>query len=375
MDYKDKYIKYKTKYLELKNTDINNQIGGGKKNIFNKIKIISKFGSGMQGATYLIKLKNKEYILKKQKIKDEQYNDNTMNNQIYREIQFYKWINKLGKNKIFFMNMINYRKIKCNYNIELKNNLVPEYSKDYKYCLELILDKKDYILSNNINLLSDTDLFNGFIQCINILNLMHKSGWIHSDTKTDNIAFNELSSKMEIDIEDYGKITSSYIFSLIDYGSVVYTNFNYDDENFNKIAKVNIDYDLYFLIEYFLLNNYDLYKQINSWQYKKNNMFEIINLIDKEIYEDILSNLESLDYNIDINIIKDKCNIFYRILGWEFLQVLQLKYNDYFYEIINEYYKINAKPKNIINLEMIFEIKKNYLDYTKIFVILQQIKF
>jgi len=31
MDYKDKYIKYKTKYLELKNIDINNQTGGGKK--------------------------------------------------------------------------------------------------------------------------------------------------------------------------------------------------------------------------------------------------------------------------------------------------------------------------------------------------------
>ena len=47
MDYKDKYIKYKTKYLELKNLklkniDINNQIGGGKcfiekeKELFNK---------------------------------------------------------------------------------------------------------------------------------------------------------------------------------------------------------------------------------------------------------------------------------------------------------------------------------------------------
>lgn len=31
MDYKNKYIKYKTKYLELKNMDINNQIGGCKK--------------------------------------------------------------------------------------------------------------------------------------------------------------------------------------------------------------------------------------------------------------------------------------------------------------------------------------------------------
>jgi len=30
MDYKDKYIEYKTKYLKLKNFDINNQIGGKK---------------------------------------------------------------------------------------------------------------------------------------------------------------------------------------------------------------------------------------------------------------------------------------------------------------------------------------------------------
>ena len=32
MNYKDKYIKYKTKYLELKDIDVNNQIGGGGKN-------------------------------------------------------------------------------------------------------------------------------------------------------------------------------------------------------------------------------------------------------------------------------------------------------------------------------------------------------
>ena len=38
MDYKDKYIKYKTKYLKLKNIDINidmnNQIGGDKNMLF-----------------------------------------------------------------------------------------------------------------------------------------------------------------------------------------------------------------------------------------------------------------------------------------------------------------------------------------------------
>jgi adenylate kinase family enzyme len=43
MDYKDKYIKYKTKYLELKNIDVNNQIGGGNNNLIIHI-------SGPQGA-------------------------------------------------------------------------------------------------------------------------------------------------------------------------------------------------------------------------------------------------------------------------------------------------------------------------------------
>ena len=44
-NYKDKYIKYKTKYLELKNIDITNQMGGGKDNvIFNASKLIYNDG-------------------------------------------------------------------------------------------------------------------------------------------------------------------------------------------------------------------------------------------------------------------------------------------------------------------------------------------
>jgi hypothetical protein len=41
MDYKDKYIKYKIKYLELKNMNINNQIGSGKKLKKNTINTIN----------------------------------------------------------------------------------------------------------------------------------------------------------------------------------------------------------------------------------------------------------------------------------------------------------------------------------------------
>ena len=372
LDYRYKYIKYKTKYLKLKN--MNNQIGSGKK-IFDKIKIINKIGSGFQGETYLVKIDNKELILKRQKITYDEYINNTFDNQIYREIEFYKWINKLGKNKIFFMKMISYRKNHCDEDIILKNNFVSEKLKNSKYCLELILEKKDYTINNNINLLNNIDLFNGFIQCLNILRLMHKSGWIHTDTKADNIAFSLMHNGSNITIKNYGKIITSYIFSLIDYGSILNKNVVYDDLNLNKFIKVNIDYDLYFLIEYFLLNNYELYNKIENWQHKTNNIYNIIKLVDKKIFDNIISLLNDFFYNVDLDILEYKNNMFFRILGWEFLQILQIKNNSYFYEIINEYYKISIKPKNIINLEIIFSIKQNYQKYKNIFQILKNMNY
>ena len=60
MDYKDKYIKYKTKYLELKNIDVNNQYGGGK----NIIIHVSGFpGSGKTTLGEKIQQKFKNIIV------------------------------------------------------------------------------------------------------------------------------------------------------------------------------------------------------------------------------------------------------------------------------------------------------------------------
>ena len=74
MDYKDKYIKYKTKYLELKNMDINNQFGGGNNDILirggarKKIKKCSiddtdkvLFGDGGSSAIVVITKDKKVY--------------------------------------------------------------------------------------------------------------------------------------------------------------------------------------------------------------------------------------------------------------------------------------------------------------------------
>ena len=75
MNYKDKYIKYKTKYLKLKNIDINNQIGGGKINFIiignirdNNSEFISELKKTLKSlngnvSEYKFKFKNKRFIL------------------------------------------------------------------------------------------------------------------------------------------------------------------------------------------------------------------------------------------------------------------------------------------------------------------------
>jgi hypothetical protein len=80
MDYKDKYIKYKTKYLELKNK--NNMIGGGNDNY----KIIKEIGIGMMGTVYLVKDKlNNKYAMKIEKIL-QKYINKSLEYDLWREI-------------------------------------------------------------------------------------------------------------------------------------------------------------------------------------------------------------------------------------------------------------------------------------------------
>ncbi len=75
MDYKDKYIKYKTKYLELKNENINIQIGGTKNNFIiignirgNELEFIPELKRTLKSLNgnvheYKFKFKDRKYIL------------------------------------------------------------------------------------------------------------------------------------------------------------------------------------------------------------------------------------------------------------------------------------------------------------------------
>jgi len=83
MDYKDKYIKYKTKYLELKNK--NNMIGG---NYISNYTIIKTLGKGMHGTVYLVKnSEGIEFAMKVEQIFEKDLEQN-FKSPVWREIDF-----------------------------------------------------------------------------------------------------------------------------------------------------------------------------------------------------------------------------------------------------------------------------------------------
>ena len=75
----------------------------------NEYKIIKKLGEGFNGIVYLIKIDNNKFVLKRQKILKKNKKKNLKLN-IWREVEFSKFVNKLPKNKrIFFMEMYDYK--------------------------------------------------------------------------------------------------------------------------------------------------------------------------------------------------------------------------------------------------------------------------
>jgi len=146
MDYKNKYIKYKTKYLELKDIDVNNQYGGGKDNII--IHISGFPGSGKTTLGEKIKkifkniivydtdgfiqhhtLEGKQLLKLESNKKFKEYKilwKKTIKNKINSFISKYK-----NKIIVFVGSLDNFAPSNTIYNIKA----------DYKFCLDVSLNE------------------------------------------------------------------------------------------------------------------------------------------------------------------------------------------------------------------------------------------
>jgi serine/threonine protein kinase len=377
MDYIKKYIKYKNKMcVALKRC----QYGGS---LFCDMKIIKKIGKGNFGQVYLVKINEKNFILKRQKITTEDYlsNPNDITIFINVELDFYKWIKTIDEqDKFFFMEMYEFRRYECDFEfIPIMGPINTELSNS-KYCQDTIVSLKDGTVINIINDLLKEEIISIFIQIVHAIYLMHKNGYYHCDTKIDNIGYTITHEKYITigtnKIKSYRKIAC-----LMDYGSVISDknkkkiNSKYD-EQLEMQELYNID--LWNIIDSLLLNNTNIYIQMGNLGFSAENILRIIILLENEIIDEILSlmtdylmlpnmNLFSIFiYEHKASKIKYE-NKIQKTLLYEFLQILSIVRYDIFIKCLNDIFGIEIKPaKRLFVREEIMTIKKSHNDMKKI---------
>jgi serine/threonine protein kinase len=341
----------------------------------NKLTIIEIIGKGVYGTTYKVNLNDKLYALKKQKILDEDKKKD-INKNIWRELEFYKWVNKLDKNnQIFFNKLYDFNIIdSCKFNQEriFIDNSIKKLDKSHT-CIEMLFDLKD---GNIINLnLNNKQKMSLLIQIIYAIYLMRKNKWIHRDIHPGNICYKRIdnNSYITIKLDKTYKIPSyGYIFSLIDMGFIYNYKFiktKKEKDGFNK--NYDFNFDLWCLIEDYCLNGFS-----NAVSIKKNNintqtfpkkLIKFIYMNDKLLYNKIkfiminINDIYSKEFNnlennkkID-NLFMYEFNQFVKIYKPEvFYQELGIKYEDNLFDInILEFIKLNCNNMKFIISELI----------------------
>ena len=321
---------------------------------FEKIKIIKELGKGLFGSVYLVKIDNKIYALKRQKIVKEAIKKN-YKYEIWKEIDFYKWINKLNKNdQIFFMKLYDYQIVECNYihkpekiiDLQLYNKL-----KKSPYCIDLLFDVKDITLRELINKndLDYKERLSIIIQCLYTMYLMHQSNYYHNDTHTGNIMITDCDYnkiiKLNINKKTYNLKTYGYIVSFVDYGLINHPKYllNKKDKT-NYFFNKNHNMDLFVFIDTCLINDEkNIYPYIKS---KKQNPYLFLKklyeenyieyLLTKNIYLGLWNNDEIIEWFNDFeNNNLSKNNYFYQGIAYEMMQLLCISNRDLFCNIFN----------------------------------------
>jgi len=295
MDYKHIYINYKSKYLELKNT----QIGGDNKsdNYLDGIKIIKPLGKGMHGTVYLVEDEKtkKKYAMKVEQVFKKDMKESTKS-PLWREIDFANTLSKKYQNQ--FMQIYKYENKKCNYVHEfdddkwksIQKNQVKYYKKLFAspYCSIKLTSIVDDMLHNIIYKLDDKNvILDLFIQVVYISYLINKEGYYHRDFHPKNIGVVFTKDKY-ITILGKKVETHGYLLQAIDYGMVLHKK--YELENWEK-SGLKYDNDLYQNF-YKIVFKIMIKNMINKYPDKNINEKVSISKEDNKVLDNYLKNIK-----------------------------------------------------------------------------------
>lgn len=233
--YKQKYLKYKTKYLELSKTQMDIQSGSGIESLklildLNNLELISELSSGWNGTIYKVKNanNNKEYILKLEKL-DEYDENNNLTSEYYRQVDFDERISSVNPDK--FMILKNHGIVlNCDYEHPKRDEVIEKanYTRKQRFLRKNSQTKCYYLLYKpildgtfndvkNIIKQNELELCQFILQIVSSINIYRKEGFIHTDFSPDNIMYKLNDNKYQWYIIDYGNITNNtYPDSLLD---------------------------------------------------------------------------------------------------------------------------------------------------------------
>jgi len=233
------------------------------------IKKIKQIGKGKFGMIYLVEKKEKQYALKSQKISKKALHKNTIH-PIWREIEFHNWINKLDDDDKKLFSIL--------YKYKFYDNVHDRTTS----CVDMLINLKDGTIHKLLsNKLSQQQKYSIIIQCLYILQLIHKNGYYHCDVHPGNLMFTKCENDVHINIKIDDNVISlptfGYIISLIDYGLMLCDKFE-----LSKVDKIRLEYnkthnnDLALFTDLVLLNGSVINRELKDKNIKKKASYDII---------------------------------------------------------------------------------------------------
>ena len=256
MDYKNKYVEYKSKYLKLKNEIL--MVGGS--NYLKEYTILKTLGAGHHGNVFLAKNKTTEQIvaIKIEKIFESHLEQN-YGSYVFREIDFVKHV--ASKYPQQFMQIYEFKNEKCNFVYRAPPDIwkqLGEKGKAYhkklalsKWCSIKIMSTVNTTLKFVINSITNKkNLYELFIQMVNVVFLISKHGYIHTDLNSHNVGLVKTTDEY-LSICNKDIPTNGYFLQAIDYGNILHTKYN---EYLSEREQIDITYysDLDVIFEWFV---------------------------------------------------------------------------------------------------------------------------
>lgn len=340
------------------------------------LKVIKKLGSGVIGTTYLVLIKNKQYVCKIEKILEEDIQYDTSKS-LWREIEFSKFASQYPNH---FMQLKSWEIVSGCEHVQpppppfIKGKhrkfLINKNKSDYcsKLLYSPVLDGTLNDFYKEINKKPNNNKFYSMIcQCTYSISLLISNGYIHRDLHPWNIMYKKTTAKT-IKLGNITVPTYGLQWFLIDYGLILHKDFDRSTDAKDKKQEISQLKNKYVDLAIFYFNSIEM----PIWdlvQKDKLKVTEFKKLVGKIKASTEYKNIAKFIPTINEKEVVDMCIaqmflLFYPVKYHEFMGIDVDKYKKYiiiYDDDLKNLYKYMLKnidkPTNIIK-----RIKDTYLN-------------